>query len=79
MRRNEFLKDHRKVGEQNTKIQQEATITELKSTLAQQKKDFQATLAQLAARLDEQASQIQKVSAQLEASKPAPQVVLNSQ
>jgi hypothetical protein len=63
---NEFLKEHRKVQEQ------EATITELK-------KDFRATVAQLTTRLDEQASQIQKVSAQLEASKPAPQTVNNNQ
>jgi hypothetical protein len=69
---NEFLKEHRKVE------QQEATITQLKSTVAQQKKDFQATVAQLTARLDQQASQIQKVSAQLEASKSAPQVVNNN-
>ena len=78
---NEFLKEHQKAQEQ------EATVTELKSTVAQQKNDFQATVAQLTARLDEQASQIQKVSAQLaaaspsdgglEASKPAPQVVNN--
>jgi len=68
---NEFLKEHKKVEEQ------QASITELKSTVAQQKKDFQATVAQLTARLDEQASQIQKVSAQLEVSKPAPQVVAN--
>jgi len=68
---NEFLKEHHIVQEQ------QATITQLESTVAQQKKDFQATVAQLTARLDEQASQIQKVSAQLEASKPAPQVVVN--
>ena len=61
---NEFLKEHRKVE------QQQATITQLK-------KDFGTTIAQLTARLDEQAAQIQKVSAQLEASKPAPQVVNN--
>jgi hypothetical protein len=69
---NEFLKEHRKNEEQ------QATITELKSTVAQQQKDFQATVAQLTARLDEQASQIQRVSAQLEASKPATQVVNNN-
>ena len=63
---NEFLKEHRKVQEQE-------------ATIAQLKKEFQATVAQLATRLDEQAAQIQKVSAQLEASKPAPQTVLNSQ
>jgi GTP cyclohydrolase III len=61
---NEFLKEHRKVQ------QQEATITQLKV-------NFGATIAQLTARLDEQASRIQKVSAQLEASKPATQVVKN--
>jgi hypothetical protein len=63
---NEFLKEHRKVQ------QQEATITQLR-------KDLGTTIAQLTARLDEQAAQIQKVSAQLEASKPAPQVVNNNQ
>jgi hypothetical protein len=62
---NEFLKEHRKVEEQ------QATITQLK-------KDFGATIAQLTARLDEQASQIQKVSAQIEVTKPAPQTVLNN-
>ena len=82
---NEFLKEHRKVEQQQATIgrletmaaKQEATIAQLKSTVAQQKNDFQATIAQLTARLDEQGSQIQKVSAQLEASKPAPQVVNN--
>ena len=63
---NEFLKEHRKVQEQE-------------ATIAQLKKEFQATVAQLATRLDEQAAQIQKVSAQLELSKPAPQTVLNNQ
>jgi hypothetical protein len=62
---NEFLKEHRKAQEQ------EAAITQLK-------KDLGATVAQLTARLDEQASQMQKMNAQLEASKPAPQVVLNN-
>jgi septal ring factor EnvC (AmiA/AmiB activator) len=61
---NEFLKEHKKVEEQ------QATITQLK-------KDFGATIAQLTTRLDEQAAQIQKVSAQLEASNPASQVVNN--
>jgi uncharacterized coiled-coil protein SlyX len=72
---NEFLKEHRKVEEQESKIQQqEATISELKSTVAQQQKGLQ----NVTARLEQQASQIQKVSAQLEASKPAPQVALNN-
>ena len=62
---NEFLKEHRKVGEL------EVTIAELKSAVAQQQKDIAAFTAALKA----QAAQIQKVSDQLEASKPAPQVV----
>jgi uncharacterized coiled-coil protein SlyX len=73
---NEFLKEHRKVEEQ------EASIIQLKSTAAKQ----EATIVQqqrgvdaVTARLNEQAAQIQKVSAQLEASKPAPQTVLNDQ
>jgi hypothetical protein len=66
---NEFLKEHRKVEEQGSKVQeQEATIAELK-------KDFRATVAQLTARLEEQAAQIQKVSAQLEVSESAPKTI----
>ena len=70
---NEFLKEHGKVEKQET------TINQLRSTVAQQQKDFQATVAQLTARLDEQASQIQKVSAQLEVNRQTPQVVSNNQ
>ena len=77
---NEFLKEHRKVEEQ------EAAITQLKSTVAQQQKGFQAAIAQqqsemeaVTAQLKEQASQIQKVSAQLEVSKSALQTVVNDQ
>jgi len=87
---NEFLKEHRDVQElKGTVAKQEATISQLESTVAQQKKDFQATVAQLTARLDEQASQMQKVNAQLaaaspsfggrEARKSSPQIVLNNQ
>jgi hypothetical protein len=79
---NEFLKEHRRVQEQNWRIQQqEATITQLK-------KDFRSTVAQLTTRLDEQAARIQKVSVQLtsasqsdgelEISRPAPQMVINN-
>jgi hypothetical protein len=67
---NEFLKEHKKVEQ-------------LQATVAQQQKDFQSAIAKLkeavTAQLDEQAAQIQKVSAQLEATKPAPQTVLNNQ
>lgn len=63
---NEFLKEHKKVEEQ------QARITQLK-------KDFGATIAQLTTRLDDQAAQIQKVSAQIELGKSAPKTVLNNQ
>ncbi len=76
---NEFLKEHRKVE----KLQ--ATITELKSTVARQQKDFQGAIAQqqkametVVAHLKQQDSKIQKVSAQIELTKPAPQTVLNN-
>jgi len=64
---NEFLKEHKKVEEQ------QASIADLKSTVALQQKDMQVLTAQL----KEQAAQIQKVSAQLETSKSAPKVVAN--
>jgi len=65
---NEFVKEHRKVEEQDV------TITELKSMLAQKRKDFQA----LTSRVEEQASHIQKVSAQIEVSATAPRIAATS-
>jgi len=72
---NEFLKEHRKVQEQ------EAAIAQLKSAALQQEavnaeqwKEMEA----LTASLKEQASQIQKVSVQLELNKLAPQMVVNN-
>ncbi|HJW38899.1 MAG TPA: tail fiber domain-containing protein [Candidatus Udaeobacter sp.] len=69
---NEFLKEHRKVE------QQEATIAQLKKDFqiasAQQREDIQLLRTQL----KEQAVQIQKVIAQLEVAKPAAQTVLNN-
>jgi Chaperone of endosialidase len=69
---NEFLKEHRK-------------IETLEARMVEQDKDYQANACRqqreidsLKAALNEQAAEIQKVSAQLEASKPAPQVVLNN-
>jgi uncharacterized coiled-coil protein SlyX len=66
---NEFLKEHQQV------VEQQATIAELKSTVAQQQKGMDVLTAQL----KEQATQIQKVSAQIETSRPVPKVVLNNQ
>ena len=66
---NEFLKEHRKVEEQ------QATITELKATVAKQEKAFETTIAQLAARLKEQESKIQQVSTEVEMNKGSSHVV----
>jgi len=75
---NEFLKEHKKVQEQNSKIQQqEAAITELKSMVGQQQKDIQTTAAHQQKQIEALTAGLQKVSVQLEGSKPAPQVVNN--
>ena len=66
---NEFLKEHRKVE------QQEATITEVKSTAAKQ----EATIATQQKQIEALTRGLQKVSAQVEMSRPAPQMVDNPQ
>jgi Chaperone of endosialidase len=66
---NEFLKEHRKVEEQ------QATIAQLKAADAKQEEKISALTALVKA----QAAQIQKVSAQLEVNKTASQIVLNNQ
>jgi septal ring factor EnvC (AmiA/AmiB activator) len=84
---NEFLKEHRKVEEQEATISQvKSTVAKQDATIAQQQKGFQSIIAQqqkeikaLTVSLKEQASQIEKVSAQLEVGKPAPQLVVNNQ
>jgi Chaperone of endosialidase len=63
---NEFLKEHRKVQEQ------EATIAELKSTFARQ-------MEAVTARFKEYDTQVQDIRAQLELNKPTPQVIANNQ
>jgi ABC-type transporter Mla subunit MlaD len=62
---NEFLKEHKKVEQQET-------------TIAQLKKELQATAAQQQKQIERLTAGLQKVSAQLEASRPAPQVALNN-
>jgi uncharacterized coiled-coil protein SlyX len=70
---NEFLKEHRKGQEQD------ATIAQLKSAVAQQQKDFQATAAHQQKQIEALTAGLQTVSAQVEMSKPASQMVLNNQ
>jgi septal ring factor EnvC (AmiA/AmiB activator) len=67
---NEFLKEHKKVEELNSKLAEHERV------IARQRKEFQATVARqdneiraLIATVKEQAAQIQKVSAQIEVSK----------
>jgi hypothetical protein len=63
---NEFIKEHRKVE------QQESTITQLKN-------DLQATAARQQRQIEALTVGLQKVSAQLEVSKSAPQTAMNNQ
>src|SRR5437667_10897200 len=84
---NEFLKEHRKVQEQEVRITQlNSTVEKQQATIAQQQKDSQSTATEqqkeikaLAASLKEQAAKIQKVSAQIELQKSPTQTVANSQ
>jgi hypothetical protein len=81
---NEFLKEHRKVEEQQaTIVQLETNAVKQETTITELKKDIGA----LAAQLKVQAAQVQKVSAQIELNKfatgrtsrggPSPQTALN--
>jgi uncharacterized coiled-coil protein SlyX len=82
---NEFLKEHRKVQEQEHAIavqdrkaqEQDATMAELKSAIAEQQVEIKA----LTASLKEQASQIQKVTRlrRVEVNNTAPQLVADNQ
>jgi uncharacterized coiled-coil protein SlyX len=70
---NEFLKEHKKVGEQ------QATIAELRTTVAQQQKNFQSQLAKQEKQMEALALGLQEVSARLERSKHKTKMALNSQ
>ena len=67
---NEFLKEHRKVEDQNGTLQDQARkIEEQEATIVQLKNEMET----LVARLKEQDAKIQKVSAQVEISSRGPQ------
>jgi len=73
---NEFLKEHRRVQEQD------ATVSQLKSAVARQEKMIaqqQKGMNALTASLKEQALQIQKVTDRLDLGRSAPQIVDNNQ
>ena len=64
---NEFLKEHHKVEEQQTKLaEQQSTIAELKTTVAQQQKQIEALT-----------TTVRKVSERVELSAPAPRIAAN--
>ncbi len=83
---NEFLKEHRRVEEQQATVaglqsiaaKQEAINAELKGTIAQQEKSFQSKLAEEEKQIAALTSGLQKVSAQIETGKAAPQMALNN-
>jgi len=66
---NEFLKEHGRLEEQ------QATIADLKSTVAQQQTNFQSKLAEQQKQIEALASGLQKVTTQVEMRKPAPKLV----
>jgi len=71
---NEFLKEHRKVEEQ------QGTIGQLKSNAAKQEatiNELRKDMGVLTARVKQQAAQLRKVSAQIELSKPVLRMAVN--
>ena len=70
---NEFLKEHRKVEEQDPRLQQQ------EATIAQQQNEFASKIALQQKQIETLTAGLQKVSTQVERSKPAPQMVLNNQ
>jgi hypothetical protein len=90
---NEFLKEHRKVEEQERKLsdqdreqqEQEASITQLKSTAAKQEatiaerqKGFESKIAHQQEQIEALTAGLQRVNAQVEMSYPASQMALNN-
>jgi uncharacterized coiled-coil protein SlyX len=76
---NEFLKEHKKVAQQERKVQeQEATINQLKSIVAQQQKEFQTAAAHQQEQIEALTAGLQKVSSRLELNKPSPRRVADN-
>jgi uncharacterized coiled-coil protein SlyX len=77
---NEFLKEHKKVEEQEWRVEeQEAKITQLKSMVAQQQKDFQAAAAHQQEQIEALTAGLQKVSTQLKLPNTGPQLVADNE
>jgi Chaperone of endosialidase len=72
---NEFLKEHKKVQEEEALIQRlKSTVSKHQATIAQQCK----TMEEVTARVREQAAQIEKVSARIDSDRCAQLMVLNN-
>ena len=69
---NEFLKEHKSLEEQ------QATIGQLKSAVAQQQNRFESKLAEQQNQIATLTAGLQNVSARLETSKAKPRVVANN-
>ena len=76
---NEFLKEHKRVEELNSKAaKQDASITDLRSTVAKQEAMIgrqQKTMEAFTIQLKEQDAKLQKVSAEVEMTKRPSHVV----
>jgi trimeric autotransporter adhesin len=76
---NEFLKEHRKVEEQANALRaDEGAIVQLKSALAEQRKDFGARIAQQQKQIGELKAGLQNVSARPESSPPLTRAVASN-
>jgi hypothetical protein len=73
---NEFLKQHRKMEEEEATIAQQQK--DFESRLAWQEKSFMSRLGQQQKQIDKLTAGLKKVSNQLEVDKPAPQTVANN-
>jgi len=75
---NEFLKEHRKMEEQEAAISQlRSTVGKQEATIMQERKDFQSKLADQQKQIKALTSGLEKVSEQLELNKPASQMLNN--
>jgi uncharacterized coiled-coil protein SlyX len=77
---NEFLKEHRKIEAQKSRIEkQETTISELKLVVAQQRKGFESELAEERQAIKVLTAGLEKVSARLDPSTPTAKTVADDQ
>jgi uncharacterized coiled-coil protein SlyX len=77
---NEFVKEHKKVQAQESKIhKQETTISELKTIVAQQRKDFESELAGQRQAIKVLTAGLEKVSARVYPGTPSAKAVADDQ